>query len=226
LFNCKHGNERFTTHDDLGKEIFLLAKSAGLSGKLEPLLDRSANSRRADIVLHKPDFRFCKGLKDIPSLSTTDDVFFDVKVGFPCADSYISKGSHRREAATCDDGFYHKLLKYPASLLQGRGFLPLSFETFGRFHSSIKPFLTALCSRASAISGIPHSVLVNYWTNRISASLQKNIAHMLLSRVDRIISSSDRFSSGSAGPIKTHLPTAVEVRHPRVAFTSPNHFRH
>ena len=39
FFSCKNGGEHHKTHDDLAAQIFSLGRSAGLSGKLEPLLN-------------------------------------------------------------------------------------------------------------------------------------------------------------------------------------------
>jgi len=226
FFDCKHGNERIVTHNDLSIEWFLLAKSAGLSGQLETLLDRSVTNRRADLILYNPDFQFCQEIKEFHSISSNVDFLFDVKVGFPCSATYITKGSHKKASVTCNDGHYKKLQKYPQTLLRGRGFLPLSIESFGRFHSSVKPFIGLLCSKASAISGVPHSVLVNYWSNRISASLQKNIAKMMVSRVDRIVCSSHVSLPSAYQKAKTKVPNVLDVRHPRVVYSSHSHFRH
>ena len=220
FFNCKHGNERMVTHNSLSTEWLLLAKSAGLSGKLEPLIDPGGGNRRADFVLYNPDFQFCKDIKEFHSVTSNVDFLFDVKVGFPCADSYVNKGSHKQHSVTCNDNHSTKLSKYPQELLRGRGFLPLCIESFGRVHSSIKLFLSMLCSKAATISGIPQSVLVNYWTNRISASLQKNIAKMMTSRVDRIVSSAHVNLPSVERKAKTRVPSIADVRRPRVVYSS------
>ena len=111
------------THNELSSQWFMLSKSAGLSGKLEPLLDRSASGRRADLILYKPDFQYCKEIKEFTNFTSNVDILFDVKVGFPCAASYIAKGSHKEPGVAANDGFTKKMTKYhdsPDNLLQGR----------------------------------------------------------------------------------------------------------
>jgi len=225
FFNCKHGNERIATHNALSTEWFLLAKSGGLCGKLEPLIDPGGSNRRADFILHNPDFQFCKDIQEFSTVTSNVDYLFDVKVGFPCAESYIKQGSHKHPSVTCNDGHSKKIRKYSSDLLCGRGFLPLSIESFGRFHSSVKPFLSLLCSKAATLSGVPQSVLVNYWSNRISASLQKNIAKMMMARVDRIVSSAHISLPSVNCKARARVPTSADVRRARVVYSSHLHFR-
>ena len=134
---------------------------------------------------------------------------------------------YRHPAVTCNDTHKKKLKKYhdtPEDLLQGRGFLPISIESFGRFHSSIKPLIGAISEKASAISGVSSSILINYWTNRISACLQIHLARMMLARVDRILNSTVTLFSATSKSYQ-NLPSAADIRHPRVVFSAP-HFRH
>ena len=213
FWSCKHGNERMATHNSITTELHSFCRSAGLSGKVEPLLDRSVNNRRADLILFNPNLRFNKELHALSNLTTNVDVLFDIKVSFPCADSYIAMGSHRHPAITCNDAHKNKMKKYhdtPEDLLQGRGFLPISIESFGRFHSSIKPLIGAISEKASAISGISSSILINYWTNRISAVLQIHLARMMLARVDRILNSTVTIFSATSKSYQ-NLPSAADI---------------
>ena len=70
--------------------------------------------------------------------------------------------------------------------------IPISVESFGFVHDSAIRLMSALCHKASSISDIPHSVLLNYWRNSLSVTLQKNVAKMMIARVDRIVSSTTR----------------------------------
>ena len=51
FFDCKNGGERFDTHNELCKNIFILGCTAGLTGKVEPLLNHASSSRRGDFCL-------------------------------------------------------------------------------------------------------------------------------------------------------------------------------
>ena len=211
--NCKHGGERFTTHNDICSHIFTLGRSAGLSGCLEPLLNHASSSRRGDFLFHNPDL---PGVHEFRNSSPTADVIGDVKVSFPCADSYLKQGSHAKEGFTALDAYKKKVLKYESNnldLLQGRNLIPISIESFGRFHPSVKPFIAALCAKAAVISGVSKSVLCNYWINRISVSLQKNIAKMMLSRVERIVS---KFMPLHSTNPSFCVPSSSDLRHPRI----------
>ena len=78
----------------------------------------------------------------------------------------------------------------------------------------MKPFLSLLCSKAATFSGVSESVLINYWSNRISASLQKHIAKM-------IIVSSALISLPSVDcKARAQVPTSADVRRARVVYSS------
>ena len=109
-----------------------------------------------------------------------------------------------------------KLVKYhntQEDLLQGRGFLPISIESFGRFHSSIKPLIGAIGEKAAAISGVSSSILINYWTNRISACLQIHLARMMLARVYRILNSTVTLFSATSNHTKIFLQLRIFDTH-------------
>ena len=144
------------------------------------------------------------------------------------ASSYIARGSHKEPGVAASDGFTKKMSKYhnsPDNLLQGRGFLPISMESFRRFHPTENPLLALLCPKATTLSGVPKSVLVNYWSNRISASLQKNIAKMLIARVERVVSSSLACLPLNLTKAQNRIPTMADTRYPRMASSSHVHFR-
>jgi hypothetical protein len=213
FFTCKHGGERHKTHDEITAQFFVLAKSGGLACSMEPPLDASQCSRRADIVIRNPDIQRVKDFKHFPP---NIDLFGDIKVSFPTAQSYVDKGSHSKPGLTADLAYKQKISKYnPRNLdiLQGRSFLPISIESYGRFHPLVKPFIGALCVKAAAISGVPASILSNYWINRISIVLQKNISNMMLSRVDRIVHADMSFVANNP---KLCAPSYDDLRHPHV----------
>jgi hypothetical protein len=213
LFTCKHGGERHKLHDDIAKQIFALALSGGLSAKLEETLNNATCRRRADISIRNPDLQ---KVKDFNHWPPNVDVIGDIKVSFPTSDSYVEKGSSTKPGFTAELAYKQKWSKYKSKdldLLQGKSFIPISIESFGRFHPLVKPFITALCGKAAAISGVPTSVLSNYWINRISIILQKNVSRMLLSRVDRLVNADlVRFANN---PILC-VPSYDDLRHPHV----------
>ena len=213
FFDCKNGGERFDTHNELCKNIFILGCTAGLTGKVEPLLNHASSSRRGDFQLHSPHL---SNLTEYRNCSPSADVIGDVKVSFPCSATYLRLGSHSKEGLTALDAYKKKVNKYTSNnldLLQGRIFIPVSFESFGRFHPSVKPLIAALCAKAAMISGVSKSVLCNYWINRISVILQKNIARMMLSRVERIVSKSMPLHSSNPSYC---VPSYADTRHPRI----------
>ena len=219
FMDCKHGGERHKTHDDLSSILVSMGRSAGVQCKLEPLLNSSVGSRRGDFLFIEPGIQFCKQVPELKDLANNVEVIGDVKVSFPSSKSYLNRKSYKHAGVAALDGYKKKLLKYHSGpdVLLGRGFIPISIEAFGRFHPSIKPFMSAICLKASAISGIRHSILLNYWTNRISASLQKNLAKMMLSRVDRILNASNASSSFSH---KFVMPSHDELQHPHTFCSS------
>lgn len=66
-------------------------------------------------------------------------------------------------------------------------FIPIVFETYGRFHPSVNRFLIALCSKLSLKTGIPKSVLVNCWINRLSFILQEGESNLFNNRLSTSI---------------------------------------
>ena len=155
--------------------------------KVEPLIDQSYCHKRGDLLIYNPGL-LNKNIPEIKDNQVNSDVILDVTISFPCAKSYVSKAA-KEQGATSEKAYKDKVNKYPDEILRNKVFIPIAIESFGFFHLSIKPLISAFCSKASDISGIPHSVLVNYWINRLSATLHKHIARMMISRVDRVVSS-------------------------------------
>ena len=156
FMDCKHGGERHKTHDDLSSILVSMGRSAGVQCKLEPLLNSSVGSRRGDFLFIEPGIQFCKQVPELKDLANNVEVIGDVKVSFPSSKSYLNRKSYKHAGVAALDGYKKKLLKYHSGpdVLLGRGFIPISIEAFGRFHPSIKPFMSAICLKASAISGI------------------------------------------------------------------------
>ena len=137
-------------------------------------------------MLFKSPGLFNTSIPEFNNIRSEVDLITDIKVSFPCSFTYLNLNSHKKVGAAGEDAHKKKIRKYTPELLKGRAFLPLSIESFGRFHPSMKLFLSALCGKAANISGIPKSCLVSYWTHRISFTLHRNIAQMVVSRVDSI----------------------------------------
>ena len=108
---------------------------------MEPLLNHASCCRRGDFLFHNPDL---VRVKDFNHWPPNVDVIGDIKVSFPCSDSYLDKGSHNKPGLTADIAYKQKHSKYKKKgldLHQGRSFIPISIESFGRFHPLVKPFI-------------------------------------------------------------------------------------
>ena len=73
----------------------------------------------------------------------------------------------------------------------GVDFLPLTFETYGLFHPSVKKLLKALAGKISDNIGIPKSIVVNCWTNRLNTILLIGEANMINFRLERNIAAAN-----------------------------------
>ena len=207
FFVCKNGGERQATHNSISNVLLSLSRSAGFLAKTEPMIDRTTGLSRGDLLIAAPGLtnENLPETKDKPNYS---NIIVDVRVSFPCSPSYVNRAS-RFQGATADAGYADKISKYHTLDLGDQVLVPVSIESFGHLHKSVKGLISSLCYRASEMSGIPHSVLVNYWTNRLSATLQKNIAKMMLSRVDRIVSSLPPLQNSPA-----YVPSFQDYRSP------------
>ena len=68
-------------------------------------------------------------------------------------------------------------------------FLPLIVDAFGRPSETFISFVTNLIHRASDITHIPFSLLLNYWKKRISTNIQRFNARMLMDATHDIYTS-------------------------------------
>ena len=70
--------------------------------------------------------------------------------------------------------------------------MPMAFETFGAASEETMGVIGNLVKLATALTGIPYSVLFNYWKKRISTTMQVQNARILATAARSILSRNDR----------------------------------
>jgi len=59
-------------------------------------------------------------------------------------------------------------------------YYPLAFETGGNWHPLLKEFVNALAAEIATVTGRPLSVVLSYWTKRISVSIHRGVSRQIL----------------------------------------------
>jgi len=183
LHSCNLGNERHNKHNSLVQIFSHLCNYAGIKTITEPTgcFSNSNSNQRPDLRLLQPGF----------SKDCRHDTVVDVTVTHPATTAkithnntdknigraaYLSEMSKRREYAEM-------------SKQNNLHFVPLAFETYGRWGKELISFFEKNVMTGWRKSGqcTPLAVMKEYWKKRLSVNLQVMNARMFLQRVTRII---------------------------------------
>ena len=169
---CNHGVERNWRHDTTRDTLADIIRQSGHAATTEKTLQalgiRSSHpDKRLDIVC------FQQG-------GTTTGV--DVSVVFPAAKDYIAAAS-KTPGATAEAAEAKKDARYVPDLKAASyEFVPAIAEVFGRWGPATAKFLRSLLPSAKFVNRGIYSRIINMWWRRLSCSVQKGNAFMLLSR--------------------------------------------
>ena len=112
----------------------------------------------------------------------------------------------RRAAKKSYEG---KVLKYGAiSARNSLEFLPIIIETTGGMEEKARSYITSLSVEASQTKKIKASILYSYMMNRLSCTLQRNLANSIICRANTInghgSQSTERTYTASYGFVRDH----------------------
>jgi hypothetical protein len=106
----------------------------------------------------------------------------DVSIVFPCAKDYVSAAS-KQPGATAEAAEAKKDAHFLSDLkAAGYQFVPAIAEVFGRWGPAMPQFLRSLLPPAQAVNQGLYAKILHMWWRRLSCSIQKGNAFMLLSR--------------------------------------------
>ena len=149
---------------------------AGISSAREPsgLFYNFPKNIRPDLQLFNPAFN---AVSELPN-DSTKDLLLDLTI--ICSSS---SGRMDGSQSSMNAAYNEKNRKFKtASETNGYLFLPLVFDTFGQWHPVVVDIVRNTCAIASTLHQIPFSVLVDYWSTRISSVLHKGNADLLYRR--------------------------------------------
>ena len=68
--------------------------------------------------------------------------------------------------------------------VHGEIFIPVIFETFGYWHKEVKDMVRAICGHITSKiqPSVAHSVMVSYWTRRLSVAIARSVSQSLISK--------------------------------------------
>ena len=109
------------------------------------------------------------------------DVIVDVSIVYPASESAINNNhTDRIRGAASQNTFNYKKNKYEKLSQHRHKTIPVIIETFGHIHSTSESFIRHLINLAAEASRSSKSKLHNYWFKRISASLHRSNARMVI----------------------------------------------
>ena len=176
--SCGKGGDRHGRHEDLVRILGSLASSAGFKTTREP-----SGIFASDYSNRRPD-HYIQGF----NLDNKGrDAITDVSVTHPCNITNLQRGSHANAGKSADLRFNDKTIHYQ-TLADNHLYdlVPLIFETYGRWHGTVSGFVDHTCSHIATRRSIPRSALIKYWRQRISVSLARANAAMIIGRVVNI----------------------------------------
>ena len=176
--SCSKGGDRHNRHDELVRIFGSLASSAGFKTTREPsgIFHSDNTDSRPDLFIQA--FNIGKSSRDTVT---------DISITHPCTSSNLTKGCHSAEGKAADIRYSDKISRYK-TLADNHNFdfIPIVFESFGRWHGAVKGFVEHTCSYISSRRSIPKSAITKFWKQRISVCLARANAAMIISRVLQI----------------------------------------
>jgi hypothetical protein len=178
LLNCHVGNQVINRHTTLVNYFCDLVKSSGHSVIREAhLLNQDSvqdGGPRSDFTTKRIDL----------TTGRQRHQHYDVTVTNPSSPSYIREvKSQANNGAAAQRAHQYKIRKY-SKFVDEQDFHPMVFETFGYWTSEVTNLVKCCCHLMEDTSGIPYSILFNYWISRLSFTLQWENAITITERAD------------------------------------------
>ena len=188
FFACPRGNHRQQSHNALNQLLSELAYAAGVRNKTEPTglfqLAHDSN-KRPDLLLYSPKIK----TKEHPE-GWPHNIIVDTSLTHPLLPSHLPKSMVTKEQKSLpaiEKREIEKQNKYSSLALQNNlAFIPAVVDCIGAWGSHFKLLMRELVHKAHGRRGISKSVLLEYWSQRISVCIQSYITSMLISRCDRL----------------------------------------
>jgi len=176
LLSCNKGNQIGNRHKYITDYFVDLMKAAKQSTTTEVHLNVNSNSsnggERSDITLKRQTL----------FAGRTRHQHFDVTVINPSAPSYTRTLRTSKENGTAARRAHQNKIKKYSSLVDKEDFHPLVMETYGCWTDEVTSLIKTCCNIISEEKRIEYSVLVNYWTTKLSFILQWENAIIILER--------------------------------------------
>jgi hypothetical protein len=212
---CGSGGFRTRLHDAVAQEWVAIIKYCGYHTLWEEVQCFSEcemdyhTGRRPDISVLNPDK--VKGQvrengfgKLIMDVQLTNPIPGSLK-GIPSQGLTINNAKKKARAANAS--FDDKVRKYgDISARNSLEFLPIIFETTGSMEERARDYVKSIAYKASKDKKIKEDILYAYMMNRISCTLQRNLANSIICRANTINggSHSERSHTVSYGFVRDH----------------------
>ena len=188
FFACPKGNHRQQSHDALNQLLSELAFSAGVRNKTEPSgifnVVKDSN-KRPDLLLYRPKIK----TKEHPD-GWLHNIIVDTSLTHPLLPSYLPKTAltHEQKVLPAIEKRENEKRNKYFSLAQENNlaFIPAVVDCIGAWGSYFKLLVRELVDKAHNRRGVAKSVLLEYWSQRISVCIQTCISSMLISRCERL----------------------------------------
>jgi hypothetical protein len=192
---CPVGSQRVRTHDFIANTWLDLFKSAGFLCRTEdPSCFREVadTDKRADIVVED----WCNGRRAVFDISITHPWSCEPNLRplIAQAGQRMSQVVAPERAAIAREST--KIAKYTAFLPDDAVFVPLVFESYGRWGPSARRAFKTCIDRIAVTSSYPRSSLVAFWRQRFGITLQRCLGQGLVERVHRV-SSRDTYETAA-----------------------------
>jgi hypothetical protein len=185
LFCCHVGNQTTIRHNMVVAAVQDMLTEAGEFTKLEErvgLRHENGKGLRPDIMIYNS------------SIAARQEIAIDVScTHFNQAggSNKIGKAAEKREKA--------KKMKFEeACNSQGMTFIPLIFETGGRFTENVHKLIKSMSKKIAEKISLPYSVVKHRWTTRLATVLQRANAMVLQQRLHFVINGKVQGKQGPA----------------------------
>ncbi len=182
LHCCPSGNQRIKRHNLVVKEVEALCAAAGIKTDHEPLrcFPNINSNEHPDVKLIQPNH----------DPHCHHDKLLDVTITHPGNKTSVNR--HRADRVPCAAATEREKVKRDKFEQLSKSnlmhFVPLAVESYGQYGVDMKQFMKRTVRKAWIKSGkfTTLSVYSDYWNKRVSTSIQKTNAQMLLRQSARI----------------------------------------
>ena len=173
LSKCQKGPEIYATHDAVKFEIAAFCRSNGLFARVEPTnlftIHDPNDNRRPDIEVLGLPKKLLLDTTIVSPLASDLNLAQAMIQGRAATNAVSRKNNYYRDACTA----------------AGYGFIPLAMENRGLWSKEMKLFFNQVVKYGTQHNSVKLSILKCYWMRRISLTLLKYSAKLVLARLSR-----------------------------------------